>query len=107
MCIESSLIGFALFVGAISAGRGCDLVIEQTLMRSVKSTGGLTRGAQLQQRHLGNKTLPTNASTKIQYNPPLSTFLPCQTNLDHSATAGWSLRSEQVQIYPSPLLSRV
>ena len=45
MCIESSLIGFALFVGAISAGRGCDLVIEQTLLRSVKSTGGLTRGS--------------------------------------------------------------
>ena len=45
MCIKSSLIGFALFVGAISAGRGCDLVIEQTLMRSVKSTSGLTRGS--------------------------------------------------------------
>ena len=26
------------------AGLGCDLVIEQTLMRSLKSTGGLTRG---------------------------------------------------------------
>ena len=27
------------------AGLGCDLVIEQTLMRSLKSTGGLTRGS--------------------------------------------------------------
>ena len=28
-----------------SAGLGSDLVIEQTLMRSLKSTGGLTRGS--------------------------------------------------------------
>ena len=46
--IESSLMVFMLFVGAISAGLkvlSSDLVIEQTLIRSLKSTGGLTRGS--------------------------------------------------------------
>ena len=41
---------------------------------------------QLQQRQLGNWTLPANASTKTQYDPSWSKFLPCQPYADNSAT---------------------
>jgi len=42
------------------AGLGCDLVIEQTLMRSLKSTGGLTRGSGMteEQRTLWTMSSP-------------------------------------------------
>ena len=53
---------------------------------------------QLQQRQIGNWTLPANASAKTQYDLTWSIFLPCLPYADNSATSGWSLRSEQVQI---------
>jgi 5'-3' exonuclease len=42
------------------AGLGCDLVIEQTLMKSLKSTGGLTHGSTMteQQRALWTMSAP-------------------------------------------------
>ena len=46
------------------AGLGCDLLIEQTLMRSLKTAGGLTRGSGMSehQRALWTQSVPVSSS---------------------------------------------
>ena len=61
---------FTLFVGAISvgwAGLSSDHGIEQTLMRSLKSTGGLTRGSGMTEdiRNLWTLSAPVTSEYNI------------------------------------------
>ena len=54
------------------AGIGCDLAIEQTLMRSLKSSGGLTRGSGMSehQRALWTMSMPVTSA----YNEAMQSF---------------------------------
>ncbi len=65
MFIKSSMMVFTLSVGAISPGQDLvvDLVVEQTLMRSLKSTGGLTRGSGMTEdmRNLWTLSVPVTS----------------------------------------------
>lgn len=47
------------------AGLGCDLVIEQTLMRSLKSIGGLTRGSRMSEH---KRAIWTSSPVSSSYN---------------------------------------
>lgn len=49
------------------AGLGSDLVIEQTLMRSLKSTGGLTRGSGMTEEQRSLWTLSSPVSSEYSY----------------------------------------
>lgn len=49
------------------AGLGCDLVIEQTLMRSLKSTGGLTRGSGMTEHQRAVWTMSSPVSSAYSY----------------------------------------
>ena len=49
------------------AGLGCDLVIEQTLMRSLKSTGGLTRGSGMTEHQRAIWTMSSPVSSAYNY----------------------------------------
>ena len=49
------------------AGLGSDLVIEQTLMRSLKSTGGLTRGSGMTEHQRGHWTMCAPISAAYNY----------------------------------------
>ena len=62
------------------AGLSSDLVIEQTLMRSLKSTGGLTRGSGMneEQRALWTMSLPITS----EYNIAMQDF----TNLSYTTS---------------------
>ena len=54
------------------AGLSSDLVIEQTLMRSLKSTGGLTRGSGMTEDMRNLWTLP--APVTSEYNRAMHDF---------------------------------
>ena len=62
------------------AGLSSDLVIEQTLMRSLKSTGGLTRGSGMteEQRSLWTMSMPITS----EYNSAMQEF----TNLSYTTS---------------------
>ena len=47
------------------AGLSCDLVIEQTLMRSLKSTGGLTHGSKMTEEHLALWTMSAPITSEV------------------------------------------
>ena len=49
------------------AGLGFDLVIEQTLMRSLKSSGGLTRGSGMTEHQRARWTMCTLISSAYNY----------------------------------------
>ena len=49
------------------AGLGSDLVIEQTLMRSLKSTGGLTRGSGMSEHQRAVWTMSAPVSSAYDY----------------------------------------
>ena len=49
------------------AGLGSDLVIEQTLMRSLKSTGGLTRGSRMSEHQWAIWTMSSLVSCTYNY----------------------------------------
>ena len=49
------------------AGLGCDLVIEQTLMRSLKSTGGLTRGSGMSEHQRAIWTMSSPVSSAYNF----------------------------------------
>lgn len=48
-------------------GLGCDLVIEQTLMRSLKSTGGLTRGSGMSEHQRAIWTMSSPVSSAYNF----------------------------------------
>ena len=54
------------------AGLGCDLVIEQSLMRSIKSTGGLTRGSGMTEHQRTLWTMSSHVSST--YNDAMQSF---------------------------------
>ena len=58
------------------AGLSSDLVIEQTLMRSLKSTGGLTRGSGMNEdmRNLWTLSAPVTSCDCRQYNSVMQDF---------------------------------
>ena len=68
------------------AGLGCDLVIEQTLMRSLKSTGGLTRGSGMSEHQRAIWTMSSPVSSS--YNHSMQEFCGMQytTSEQHKET---------------------
>ena len=62
------------------AGLSSDLVIEQTLMRSLKTCGGLTRGSGMSEEQIALWTMSTPISA--QYNAAMQEF----TNLSYSTS---------------------
>jgi len=57
------------------AGLGSDLVIEQTLMRSLKPTGGLTRGSGMMEEQRALWTLSSPVCS--EYNVAMQEFSDC------------------------------
>ena len=62
------------------AGLSSDLVIETTLMRSLKTTGGMTHGSGMSERHIALWTMSRPITS--QYNEAMQEF----TNLSHTTT---------------------
>jgi hypothetical protein len=68
------------------AGLGSDLVIEQTLMRSLKSTGGLTRGNGMSEEQRAVWTMSAPITSK--YNIAMQDFVDrCYTTSDQHKEA--------------------
>ena len=84
------------------AGLGCDLVIEQTLMRSLKGTGGLTHGSGMteEQRSLWTMSVPITS----EYNNAMQDFnnLSYTTSEQHKESMQSRIKrdySDQAKIY--------
>ena len=78
------------------AGLGCDLVIEQTLMRSLKSTGGLTPGSGMteHQRAIWTMSSPVSSS----YNCAMQAFweMRYRTSEQHKEATSAKIESDRV-----------
>lgn len=77
------------------AGLGADLVIEQTLMRSLKSTGGLTRGSHMTEEQRALWTLSSPVCS--EYNSALQDFNHCvlTTSEQHKEGAVARIKRDQ------------